>query len=129
LAQGPIRENLCDPELPANVALLTPALLFQSVSRKETSTMSIFSQLGVWLEGVFKKARPGLAQFISTHEAAAVRVLTNTLKEFEGVPLSKWRDRAFADMSQVINSAKTHPDTWISLLVDLAYDIIKAGAA
>jgi hypothetical protein len=91
--------------------------------------MSILSQLGAWLEGIFKKARPGLAQFISAHEAAAVAVLTNTLKEFEGVPLSQWRDRAFSDMTRAINSAKTHPDTWISLLVDLAYDIIKARGA
>jgi hypothetical protein len=88
--------------------------------------MSIFSQLGAWLAGIFKKARPGLAQFIAAHEADAVSILSNTLKEFEGIPINQWRDRAFADMSRAVNIARSHPDTWVSLLVDLAYDIIKA---
>ena len=88
--------------------------------------MSVFSQIGTWLAGIFKKARPGLAQFIASHEADAVSILSNTLKEFEGVPINQWRDRAFADMSRAVNVAKAHPDTWVSLLVDLAYDIIKA---
>ena len=90
--------------------------------------MSVFSQLGAWLVGIFKKARPGLAQFIAAHEAQAVSVLSNTLEEFDGIPINQWRDRAFADMSRAVNIAKTHPDTWVSLLVDLAYDIIKAGS-
>jgi len=88
--------------------------------------MSLLSQLGTWLAGIFKKARPGLAQFIAAHEADAVSILSNTLKEFEGIPINQWRDRAFADMSRAVNIAQTHPDTWVSLLVDLAYDIIKA---
>ena len=88
--------------------------------------MSIFSQLGAWLAGIFKKARPGLAQFIVSHEADAVSILGKTIKEFQGIPINQWRNRAFADMSSALNAAKTHPDTWISLLVDLAYDIIKA---
>jgi hypothetical protein len=91
--------------------------------------MSIFSELGAWLAGIFKKARPGLAQFIAAHEATAISVLSNTLKEFEGVPLNQWRVRAFADMSRAVNTAETHPDTWISLLVDLAYDVVRAGGA
>jgi len=94
--------------------------------RKGEINMSIFSQLGTWLAGIFKKARPGLAQFIVSHEADAVSILSNTLKQFQGIPIGQWRDRAFADMSGALNAAKTHPDTWISLLVDLAYDIIKA---
>jgi len=89
--------------------------------------MSIFSQLGAWLAGIFKKTRPGLAQFRAAHEAQAISVISKTIKEFDGVPLNQWRDRAFADMTQAINVAKSHPDTWISLLVDLAYDIIKSG--
>jgi len=97
-----------------------------TIFSKGEINMSLFSQLGAWLAGIFKKARPGLAQFIAAHEADAVSILSNTLKEFEGIPINQWRDRAFADMSRAVNIAQTHPDTWVSLLVDLAYDIIKA---
>jgi hypothetical protein len=90
--------------------------------------MSIFSNIGSWLAGIFNKARPGLGQFVASHEASAVQVLSTVAKDFEGIPLSQWRDNAFQEMSVAFNSAKQHPDTWISLLIDLAYDIIKAQA-
>jgi hypothetical protein len=84
------------------------------------------SDIGQWLGGLFEKTRPGLVQFLKDHESQAVTVLQGLLKEFEGIPLNQWRDRAFADLSAAVNSAKAHPDTWVSLLIDLGYDVVKA---
>jgi len=91
--------------------------------------MSIISKIGNWLAGIFSKTRPGLAQFIHEHEAQAVTILETTALGFVGKPMNEWRNVAFADMSSAINSAKQHPDTWISILVDLAHDVIKAQGA
>jgi hypothetical protein len=84
------------------------------------------SDIGQWLVGLFEKTRPGLVQFLKDHESQAVTVLQGLLKEFEGIPLNQWRDRAFADLSAAVNNASAHPDTWVSVLLDLGYDIVKA---
>src|SRR5215831_12708312 len=88
--------------------------------------MSIFSKIGMWLVGVFNKTRPGLLQFLHDHEAQATEIVIGLARQFAGQPMNSWRDTAFSTVKSAIDSANQHPDTWISLLVDLGHDIAKA---
>lgn len=91
--------------------------------------MSIFGKIGTWLIGLFNKTRPGLETFLADHHDQAIKIMEDLAAQFAGTPMNQWRDKAFAVMGAAVGGIENNPGTWISLLIDLGYDVVRANQA
>lgn len=88
--------------------------------------MNIFSKIWGFLKSFFSRARPGLEGFIQKYQQLAEDEVWKLFQSHDGAGLHLWWDTAFAAVkAQVIKDLPQVADNWISLLVTMAYEVIK----
>ena len=80
-----------------------------------------FKKLFDWLKKIF--TRPGLQPFLAQYLALAVEVVTELAKVNNNAEFHAYRDVAFSKLKKLLGETK---DTWIVILVHLAYEEYKA---
>lgn len=80
------------------------------------------SKIWNFLKGLL--TRPGLQQFLAQYMVTAVKVLSDLAKVHSNEEFHQWKDAAFVELQRVTGEIKGN---WISILIGLAYEELKAG--
>ena len=83
--------------------------------------MSIFSKIWGFLHHL--ATRPGLKQFLSKYEKLALEEVVKMAKVHSGEGMHAWRDEAWGALKVLTQSDR---DNWVSLLLALVFETIKA---
>ena len=70
--------------------------------------------------------RPGLDKFLSKYMVVAVRLLKDLADTHSNQEFHEWKDLAFRELQAITGELKGN---WISILIGLAYEELKARQA
>jgi hypothetical protein len=84
--------------------------------------MDFFKKLFDFLASLF--VRVGMITFLKDHMELALQAVEQIAAEKSFAPFDEWKGEAFALLKSETNQVK---DTWISILLDLAYEQYKAN--
>lgn len=91
--------------------------------------MALFDFLKSALAKVLGLMRRGFDKFLAQYGPRAKEVLLAEFKDYiaGGVSLHEWRDEGFAVFNKVFNADGRIPGTWITILLNVAYDMVKVA--
>lgn len=91
--------------------------------------MSIFSSIGSFFKKLFSKLRPGLDVFLQKYKDIAVKEVLELTQVHSGKDFHEWRDQAWEKVkTEVTKDGKEVAGNWITLIIALAFEEIKASA-
>ena len=87
--------------------------------------MSLLGRIFEFIKGL--ATRPGLHTFLQKYQAEAVKVIENLAHVNSGKGLNEWWDSAFSEVkAMVMADGKNISDNWVSIALNLAYEVYKA---
>lgn len=87
--------------------------------------MSVLGRIFDFIKGLF--TRPGLNTFLKKYQSEAIKVIENLAQVHSGQGLNEWWDQAFAEVKAMVTAdGKNIADNWISIALNLAYEVFKA---
>lgn len=89
--------------------------------------MSLLGKIFDFIKGLV--TRPGLHTFLQKYQAEAVKVIENLAQVNSGKGFNEWWDAAFTEVKAMVTAdGKNVADNWVSIALNLAYEVYKAEA-
>ena len=88
---------------------------------------SVFSSTARFLDRLFKRVRPGFEAFWRENQDKILPIIEELYARKKGIPFVAWKTEAFDATKYLFARAGISvPDTWIDILVNFAFEQVKA---